>query len=98
MYIQPEPLRVDEQYYINHNTDYNAFADAIRDVGPSPCEKFQCDKRDHCAKLAVECKAFRVWTNEGEAVYERHLSMDKNGDPKEKNIELSVGKLLQPCK
>ena len=93
-----EPLRVDEQYYINHNTDYSAFADAVMDVGPSPCEKFNCPKQSHCAELGVECKAFRVWTNNGEVVYDRHLSMDKNGDPKEKNIEISVGKLLQPCK
>ena len=42
-----ESLRVDEQYYINHNTDYSAFADAVMDVGPSPCEKSEI--ASHCA-------------------------------------------------
>ena len=32
-----EPLRVDEAYYISHDSDYSKFADAVMDVGPSPC-------------------------------------------------------------
>ena len=93
-----EPLRVDEAYYINHNTDYSAFADAVMDVGPSPCEKFDCPRQKQCAEEFVECKAFRVWTNQGESVYERHLSMDKNGNPKETPIENLIKVLLQVCK
>ena len=93
-----EPLRVDEAYYINHNTDYSAFADAVMDVGPAPCQKFDCPRQSQCAEEKVECKAFRFWVNNGETVYDRHLSMDKDGNPIEKNIELSVGNLLQICK
>lgn len=33
--------------------------------GPSPCEKFKCDKVDSCAKKAEECFAFRIWVNTG---------------------------------
>ena len=29
-----DTLKVDPAYYISHNTDYSAFADAIKDVGP----------------------------------------------------------------
>ena len=70
-------------------------SDAIQDVGPSPCEKFKCDNTNECATLGVECKAFRVWTNQGEGVYERHLNMDKFGNPKEKPIENSIKSLLR---
>ena len=42
-------LKVDEAYYISHQTDYSAFADAIQDVGPSPCEKFKCDNANEGA-------------------------------------------------
>jgi len=93
-----DTLKVDDAYYISHQTDYSAFADAMQDVGPSPCEKFKCDNTNECATLGVECKAFRVWTNQGEGVYERHLNMDKFGNPKEKPIENSIKSLLQICK
>ena len=31
-----DPLRVDEAYYISHQTDYSKFADAVMDVGACP--------------------------------------------------------------
>lgn len=50
-------------YYTS--TPSMSFADAIQNVGPSPCEKFKCDKFDECAKKAQECFAFRIWVNTG---------------------------------
>ena len=61
-----DTLKVDEAYYISHNTDYSAFADAVMDVGPSPCTKFDCPRQSQCAEEKVECKAFRFWVNNGE--------------------------------
>lgn len=92
-----EPLRVDIAYYENHDPNYSAFADAITDVGPSPCEKYECSNRQFCAEQAVECKAFRVWTNEGEDVYDRHHFKNKKGRfPK--SLEQSIKILLQDIK
>ena len=80
-----DPLRVDESYYINNDPNYSAFADAITDVGPAPCQKFECSNRDVCAAKMVECKAFRVWTNEGEDVYENSIVS---------NVDLSNGDII----
>ena len=38
--------------------------DAIYNVGPSPCDK--CDRSKLCKEEEVECKAFRVWVNNGD--------------------------------
>jgi len=92
-----ELFRVDQAYYENHDPNYSAFADAITDVGPAPCEKFECSNRDFCAAQKVECKAFRVWTNEGEDVYDRHHYKNKKG-LYPKNIEQSIKILLQEIK
>ena len=61
-----EPLRVDEAYYINHNTDYSKFADAVMDVGPAPCTFHNCPKINECKTEEKECFAFRIWVNKGE--------------------------------
>jgi|TARA_B100001093_G_scaffold462022_1_gene476938 hypothetical protein len=50
-------------YYTS--TPTMSFADAIQNVGPSPCEKFKCDKVSTCATKAEECFAFRIWVNTG---------------------------------
>ena len=92
-----DPLKVDESYYINHDPHYSAFADAITDVGPAPCQKFDCSNRKICAEQAVECKAFRVWTNEGEDVYNRHKFQNRKGNYP-KPIQVSMKILLQPIK
>ena len=92
-----DPLKVDESYYINHDPHYSAFADAITDVGPAPCQKFNCSNRKICAEQAVECKAFRVWTNEGEDVYNRHKFQNRKGNYP-KPIQESMKILLQPIK
>jgi hypothetical protein len=92
-----DPLRVDESYYINNDPNYSAFADAITDVGPAPCQKFECSNRDVCAAKMVECKAFRVWTNEGEDVYDRHKFQNRKGNYPKPIIE-STKILLQPIK
>ena len=92
-----DPLRVDESYYINHDPHYSAFADAITDVGPAPCQKFNCSNRKICAEQTVECKAFRVWTNEGEDVYNRHKFQNRKGNYP-KPIQESMKILLQPIK
>ena len=50
-----EPMRVDEAYYINHNTDYSKFADAVMDVGPAPCTFHNCPKINECKTEEKEC-------------------------------------------
>ena len=92
-----DPLKVDESYYMNHDPHYSAFADASTDVGPAPCQKFDCSNRKICAEQAVECKAFRVWTNEGEDVYNRHKFQNRKGNYP-KPIKESMKILLQPIK
>jgi hypothetical protein len=87
-----DPLRVDEAYYVNNDPNYSAFADAITDVGPSPCEKFECSNREICAAQAIECK-----TNEGEDVYGRHKFQNRKGNYPKPIIE-STKILLQPVK
>ena len=60
-------LRVDDAYYERiPSTDLGKFADAINDVGPSPCVFHSCDNYDHCKEKEVECFAFRAWVNNGE--------------------------------
>ena len=59
-------LQVDPAYYISTVNDYSKFADAVMDVGPSPCVKFNCPRFKQCAEEKVECKAFRFWVNNGE--------------------------------
>jgi hypothetical protein len=61
-----EPLQVDQAYYHNYDASYSKFADAVMDVGPSPCVKFNCTRFKQCAEEKVECKAFRFWVNNGE--------------------------------
>ena len=61
------------------------------DVGPAPCTQFDCPRQKQCAIEAVECKAFRFWTNNGGfETYRKNKGMV--------SIEDQVGKLLQPCK
>lgn len=61
-----DPLQVDQAYYHNFDSSYSKFADAVMDVGPSPCVKFDCPRIKQCAEEKVECKAFRFWVNNGE--------------------------------
>ena len=87
-----DPLRVDDAYYISHQTDYSAFADAVMDVGPAPCTKFDCPRQEQCAEESVECKAFRYWVNEGVfTTYRKKLK-------REISIEHEMQKLLKPIK
>ena len=87
-----DTLKVDPAYYISHNTDYSAFADAVMDVGPSPCQKFDRPRQSACAEEKVECKAFRYWVNNGEfTTYRKKLKKDIS-------IRHEMEKLLQPIK
>ena len=79
-----EPLRVDPAYYISHDSDYSKFADAVMDVGPSPCVRYDCPMFNECKTEEKECFAFRIWVNNG-------------GDLNAKQ-QKKMGKLLQPCK
>jgi len=87
-----DTLKVDEAHYISHNTDYSAFADAVMDVGPSPCTKFDCPRQSQCAEEEVECKAFRFWVNNGEFTTYRKKSK------KDVCISVMMEHLLQPIK
>jgi hypothetical protein len=54
--IQVEPYWNEEIQSVNLN-------DAIYNVGPAPCDK--CERKTLCKEEEVECKAFRVWVNNG---------------------------------
>lgn len=63
-----EPLKIDNDYYwgtMSTKSSLSKLADAIMDVGPSPCMKFECERKDLCSEEGVECKAFRFWVNNG---------------------------------
>ena len=63
-----DPLKVDEAYYYGtmNTSPLTKLAEAMIDVGPSPCTKFDCPRQSACAEERVECKAFRFWRNNGE--------------------------------
>ena len=86
-------LRVDDAYYERiPSTDLSKFADAINDVGPSPCVFHSCDKYDHCKEKEVECFAFRAWVNNGE----KYLTA-KNAKGEIKCLK-KMGSYLEPLK
>ena len=66
-----DTLKVDPAYYISHNTDYSAFADAVMDVGPSPCVRYDCPMFNECKTEEKECFAFRIWVNNGGELNEK---------------------------
>ena len=83
--------QVDPAYYAS-TPNFSALADAIMDVGPSPCMKFDCERKSKCAEEGVECKAFRYWVNEGVfTTYRKKLK-------REISIEHEMQKLLKPIK
>jgi|DEB0MinimDraft_4_1074332.scaffolds.fasta_scaffold00414_8 hypothetical protein len=45
------------------NVARNKFAEAMANIGPGPCVKFNCERQQECASEKVECKAFRYWVN-----------------------------------
>ena len=53
-------------YDLLSGLNYSKFADAVMDVGPSPCEFHKCPRFQKCADEGVECFAFRIWVNNGE--------------------------------
>ena len=63
-----DAIQIDSEYYfgtMNTNNGLNKLADAVMDVGPSPCMKFNCPNVEKCKTESVECKAFRFWVNNG---------------------------------
>jgi hypothetical protein len=66
MYIKNN-LAIEPTYWDSLSVGkYSKFADAVMDVGPSPCVFHKCPRIEKCAKEAVECFAFRIWVNGGE--------------------------------
>ena len=49
-------IQVDPAYYHMPDPNYSKFADAVMDVGPSPCQKFNCSRQEECKLQKVECK------------------------------------------
>ena len=63
-----DAIQIDSEYYfgtMNTNNGLSKLADAVMDVGPSPCTKFNCPNVEKCKTESVECKAFRFWVNNG---------------------------------
>ena len=60
------PLRIEPTYYDSLSMGkYSKFKDAVMDVGPSPCVRYDCSRFQKCADEKVECFAFRIWVNNG---------------------------------
>ena len=86
-------LRVDDAYYERIPThDLSKFADAINDVGPSPCVFHNCVRFGLCKEERVECFAFRAWVNNGE----KYLTA-KNAKGEIKCLK-KMGSYLEPLK
>ena len=88
-----ETLRVDMDYHWGGPNEYSKFADAIAEVGPSPCMKFNCERKTACAEEGVECKAFRFWVNNGSLSTIRKV----NGKKTEVSIEEDCTRILRIC-
>ena len=88
-----EPLRVAPSYYIPVVENVSKFADAVMEVGPSPCVFHKCDRYEACKDEKVECFAFRTWVNNGEPYL---TEKNKKGD-KIKCVE-KMGRNLEPIK
>ena len=49
------PLRIEPTYYDSLSMGkYSKFADAVMDVGPSPCVRYNCPRFQKCADEKVE--------------------------------------------
>ena len=55
-----EPLRVESDWIQCHDITYRSLADAVMDVGPAPCTRYECDRIAECKRDKVECFAFRI--------------------------------------
>lgn len=88
-----EPIRLDMDWHWGGPENYNKFAEAFADVGPSPCMKFNCPRKEACAKEKVECKAFRYWVNNGSLTTMRLV----NGRKTEVSIEEDCTRILRIC-
>jgi len=86
-------IQLDTDYYWGTMSDgaYNKFADAVQDVGPSPCKKFDCPRQSLCATEGVECKAFRFWVNNGS------LETYSLKEDKKISIEKDIQRILRNC-
>lgn len=82
--------QVDPAYYAS-TPSFSALADAIMDVGPSPCMKFDCERKSKCAEEGVECKAFRYWVNNGSLTTMRKV----NGVKTEVSIDSDCQRILR---
>jgi hypothetical protein len=85
-------LKVDPAYYHSVNSDYSKFADAVMDVGPSPCVFHKCPQYNNCKEKEIECFAFRTWVNNGE----KYLT-EKSAKGEIKCIN-KMGTYLEPIK
>ena len=66
------PLTIEPTYYDFLSAGkYSKFKDAVMDVGPSPCVRYNCSRFTKCAEEAVECFAFRIWVNNGGKLNEK---------------------------
>ena len=66
------PLRIEPTYYDSLSMGkYSKFKDAVMDVGPSPCVRYDCSRFQKCADEKVECFAFRIWVNNGGKLNEK---------------------------
>ena len=86
-----ETLKVDMDYHWGGPNEYSKFAEAIADIGPSPCMQFNCSRKEACAEEKVECKAFRYWVNNGSLTTMRMV----NGKKTEVSIEDDCQRILR---
>ena len=86
-------IQLDMDWYWGGPNEFNKFAEAITDVGPSPCMEFDCPRQKTCAMEGVECKAFRFWVNNGSLTTMRKV----NGKKTEVSIEDDCQRILRIC-
>tara|TARA_E500000178_G_scaffold318940_2_gene340767 strand:- start:1143 stop:1394 length:252 start_codon:yes stop_codon:yes gene_type:complete len=79
-----EPLRVESDWIQCHDITYRSLADAVMDVGPAPCTRYECDRIAECKRDKVECFAFRIWVN--------------NGGELNSKQQKKIGTIIQPIK
>ena len=84
-------IQVDPAYYHMPDPNYSKFADAVMDVGPSPCKEFNCPRQEKCKLEKVECKAFRFWVNNGALTTMRKV----NGKKTEVSIKDDCQRILR---
>ena len=56
-------MNVNEIWVDQFANNEPSLADALAEVGPSPCEEFECSNYQRCANEGLACRAFQNYVN-----------------------------------